>query len=368
MSLLFLNTACKKEQNVTYPQKNLTTVDIQEVTYSEASPIETFPTTISARKQIDLRTDISGTLEGVLFKESSYVKKGQILYLIEKSRYQAAYDQALAQLEIAQAQLKQSQTDAKRYQNLWAKDAIEKIKLDHALSEIKVAQAQAKSAKAVVSRTKTDLSHTMVRAPFSGYTGVSEVRPGDLIVANQTILTTLAENREMRADIFISDALYAKISRGNKKERLNRSFKLVLPDGVEYSQNGRLEFIDNKVDPKTGTVRMCIIFLNPNDEIKPGMNCIVKVKEFQQNRKKVLLIHQKAIREVLGENFVFVIDKNNKIMEKKVQLGQMIGTKQIVTAGLESGEKIVVEGIQKIKLGDTVKTTPYKESNEKIRS
>lgn len=348
--LSFLLTSCQKGYEKMPPAKAVM-VSTRTVAYAQVPLEYTFPASIISGKQIDLRTDISGTIEGILFKEGSHVSKGQALYDIDKSRYKSAYGQAVAQWEVSKAQLEQAQMDAQRYKNLWRHDAVEKIKLDHAQSEVKVAQANVQAAKANADRIKADLSHATVKAPFSGYIGASEVRLGDMVISGQTVLTTLASKDDILADFFIPESLYKQIH--IKENSVTPDFSLTLADGSAYTEAGRLKFIENQVNSSTGTLRVRVSFPNPKELLTSGMNAVIKIKQTRED--PAILIDQKSIRKILNENFVFVIGENQKVTDRKIKIGPAIGNQQIVEKGLSAGEQIVTEGIQKIKSGDMVK-------------
>lgn len=347
--LIFLFNACQKR-----PQNNSAAepvgVSVRSIVYCEVPLEYTFPAAILSGEQIDLRTDVSGVIEKILFKEGSYVHKGAFLYDIDKTRYKAAYDQALSQWRISKAQLHKAQVDAERYQNLWKHDAVEKIKLDYAESELQVARASAQAAKANAERVKADFLHARVKAPFSGYIAASAVRLGDMVVSGQTVLTTLVSKDEMLADFFVPERFYKQIR--NLKSSEHPDFSLTLPDGSDYEEKGKLKFIENQINPNTGTLRMRVSFPNPKEVLNSGMNVVVKIK--QKSEHPVVLIDQKSLRKILNENFVFVVGKDRKIIDKKIEIGPAVGNQQIVEKGLIQGEQVVVEGIQKIKTGDVV--------------
>ncbi len=334
-------------------------VSVVPVEYAAASTEQEYPSTLVSNKQINLMSDVGGRVEDILFKEGSFIQKGQPLYDIDKSLYKAAYDQAVAQLKVAQTNMETDKTDAQRYQNLWDHNAVDKIQLDHANAQVQVAIANVDAAQANVARAQTDLRHATVVAPFSGSTDVSKVRLGDLVVANQTPLVTIVDNANMHADFYMPENDYVKLGSSDKsiKDKLSQ-FNLVLPDGTPYKHKGHLEFIDNTVDPTTGTIMIRLTFPNPDQFLKSGMNCVVRSTR-NNNGEKFMLIPQQAVQQLLDEYFVYVVNDKSTIQQAKIQLGPTSGNKQIVKSGLKPGEKVVVEGIDKVRPGAKVKAVPF---------
>lgn len=343
-----------------------TSVSVVPVEYASASTEQEYPSTLISNKQINLMSDVGGRVEDILFKEGSYVQKGQPLYDIDKSLYKAAYDQAVAQLKVAQTNMETDKTDAQRYQNLWDHNAVDKIQLDHANAQVQVAIANVEAAQANVARAQTDLRHATVVAPFGGSTDVSKVRLGDLVVANQTPLVTIVDNANMHADFYMPENDYVKLGSSDRsiKDKLSQ-FNLVLPDGTPYKHKGHLEFVDNTVDPTTGTIMIRLTFPNPDQFLKSGMNCVVKSTR-NNSGEKFMLIPQQALQQLLDEYFVYVVNDKSTIQQAKIQLGPTSGNKQIVKSGLKPGEKVVVEGIEKVRPGVKVKAVPY--SNEPAKT
>jgi membrane fusion protein (multidrug efflux system) len=255
-----------------------------------------------------------------------------------------------------------AQTDAQRYQNLWDHNAVDEIQLAHAKAQVEVAKATVDASTAAVSRAKTNLEHATIVAPFTGYTNVSTVRLGDLVVANQTVLVTIVDNSSMRADFYIPEGQYvAMLSKTGNTEPNSPQFNLFLPDGSLYSLEGRLDFIDNTVDPTTGTILVRLKFPNPYNTLKSGMNCVVQLQE-NNEQKKFLVIPQQAIQQVLNEYYVYVVNDSNVVEDQKIVPGQSSNGIQIITQGLQPGQRVIVEGIEKVRPQQHVKTVPYKQA------
>ncbi len=356
LSLLLM--ACSRK-NKRSREARISTVVVATVKDTLAPTQHEYASTLIANRQIILRADVGGRIENILFKEGGNVKKGQPLYTIDKSIYQATYDQAVAQLNIAQTDLVTDTTDARRYQNLWNHNAVDEIQLAHALAQVDVAKATVVSAKADVARAKTNLDYATVTAPFSGSTDISDVRLGDVVVASQTPLVTIVDNSNMYADFFITEGDYVKLGASDRsiKDKLSR-FRLILPDGVLYPHKGKLYSVDNTVDPTTGTLMVRLKFPNPDNILKSGMNCVVRSTQ-NNSGKKFIVIPERAIQQLLDEYFVYVVNKNGIVEQTKVMLGHVSRNMQVIKKGLKPGEKVIVEGLEKVKPGEKVKTVPF---------
>jgi membrane fusion protein (multidrug efflux system) len=357
-----INISCGGKSNNQGYSGMAPTVSVTAVKYSPISLQREFPATLVSNKQIKLVTDVGGRVEDILFKEGGHVYRGQALYNIDKSIYQAAYDEAVAQLNIAQTNLLTAQTDAQRYQNLWDHNAVDEIQLAHAKAQVEVAKATVDAAAAAVARAKTNLEHATIVAPFTGATNVSNVRLGDLVVAYQTVLVTIVDNSQMRADFYVPEGQYvAMLSKNDHNSNSLPKFNLILPDGSLYPRDGELDFVDNTVDPTTGTILVRLIFPNLDNILKSGMNCVVRSKE-NNLQQKYLIVPLQAVQQVLNEYYVYVVNDSGVVVDKKITLGASSNGYQIVTNGLKQGEKVIVEGIEKVKPNQHVKPVPYSEA------
>jgi membrane fusion protein (multidrug efflux system) len=357
-----LNISCSGKGNQQGFAGMAPTVSVATVNYSTITLQREFQATLVSNKQIKLVTDVGGRVEDILFKEGGHVVRGQPLYNIDKRLYQAAYDEAVAQLKIAQTNLLTAQTDAQRYQNLWDHNAVDEIQLAHAKAQVEVAKATVDAAAAAVARANTNLEHATIVAPFNGATNVSNVRLGDLVVAYQTVLVTIVDNSNMRADFYVPEGQYvAMLSRNDHSGTSLPKFNLILPDGSLYPLEGNLDFLDNTVDPTTGTLLVRLIFPNPDNILKSGMSCVVRSEENNQ-QQKYLVIPQQAVQQVLNEYYVYVVNDSAVVMDRKITPGQSSNGVQIVTNGLKQGDRVIVEGIEKVRPNQQVKTVPYSEA------
>jgi membrane fusion protein (multidrug efflux system) len=292
------------------------------------------------------------------------------LYEIDRQLFQESYDQAKANVEVAEGNLKQAQQDADRYTYLNTYEAVAKQTLDHAVISLQNAKNMVKSAQQSLKMAQTNLNYSIITAPFDGTIGFSQVKLGNMVTAGQTILNTISTDDPMGVDFLISEKQLTHFEdlKNGKQSDLDSLFTIILPNEVAYPHIGKLSVIDRAVDPQTGTIRVRVVFPNPDHSLRPGTSCTLKVHNQEKSPK--LVIPNRAVVELMGEYFVYVLkdtiaknlDDTNKThpalmaVQKKIQLGQVIAPNIIVKQGLEVNEKIVVDGVQSLHTGSIVDT------------
>lgn len=359
-------TSCKEKskQSQAVPHVPVIPYTIRE---AEVTFYDTYPGTVTATDEVQLRSQVSGFITGIYFKEGSHVKKDMKLYEIDRRKYQAAFESAKSAVEIANSNLQKAQRDADRYKKLDEQNAIAKQVLEDALTALQNAQEQVKSSKANLVNTQTDYNYSLITAPFSGSIGLSLVKPGAFVTAGQTLLNTISSDDPIAVDFMINEKSLPYIVRlQNVKstkltENQDSTFKLTLPDNTGYKYHGKLSIIDRAVDPQTGTIRVRVVFPNPERILRPGINCVVKV--LNEYSGKQINIPYRAVVEQMGEYFVYLISANDTVKQKKVQVGPAQGQSIIVKSGLNPGDRIVLEGIQKIHQGSVVDTAKNPNTN-----
>ncbi|GAA4409920.1 efflux RND transporter periplasmic adaptor subunit [Nibrella viscosa] len=314
-----------------------------------------FPATVIAVKEVELRPQVAGYITGMHFQEGSRVRRGQKLYSIDQQQYQAAYEQALANLNAAKASLVRAQQDAERYNTLAQQDAVARQLVDNARATLASAQQQVAAAQANVRQVQTTLRYTTINAPFDGTIGISQVRLGAAVTPGQTLLNVISSDNPIAVDINIDEAEIPRFTQLQRRPAAPRDslFTLQLPNGNLYAYPGSIQTIDRAVDPQTGTLRVRLTFPNPEGQLKAGLNGNVRVKN--NTSALPLLIPQKAVTEQMSEYFVYVVGDSSKVTQKKVTLGVRINDKVIVKDGLTEGDLVVTEGTQKIREGGVVK-------------
>ncbi|WP_247234501.1 efflux RND transporter periplasmic adaptor subunit [Telluribacter sp. SYSU D00476] len=342
----------KAQQQAPPPPVQVATYQVQR---GEATYYDEYPATVAPLKLVELRAMASGYVTGIYFEDGQQVKKGQRLYQIDQQQYQASVDQATAQLRVAEANERRAQREADRYTALDKQEAIAKQVLDNALADLETAQMQVRAARAAVSQSRTGLKYSDIHAPFAGTIGISQVRMGALVTQNQTLLNTLSTDNPMAVDFEVNQKEIVRFTylmqRGNGKDS---TFTLSMPDGSLYSQTGKIDLIDRAVNPQTGTIKVRLVFPNPEGMLKVGMTVNVRVKS--NGNGPMLLIPNKAVVEQMGEYFVYVV-QGDSVVQQLVHLGNQVGANIVVREGIDENTVIVTEGIQKLRNGAKVSTS-----------
>ncbi|WP_375437907.1 efflux RND transporter periplasmic adaptor subunit [uncultured Hymenobacter sp.] len=352
---LFAWTSCgNKDADKPAGPPPATPVTLVDARVTDAVYYDEYPATVVAINTVELRSQVAGFITGIFFKEGEVVTKGKTLYEIDRRRYQAAYQQALAGLRSTQATVQNAQVNLERYQRLAQQDAIAKQVVDNASTAYATAQSQVAEAQAGVSLARTDLDYSLVKAPFTGRIGISQVRLGSQVSPGTTLLNTMSAEDPMAVDFVVTAAdlgRFADLQR-QAPARSDSTFRLVLPDGTPYPQPGKILAIDRGVNQETGTVQIRVQFANPKRQLKDGMSTVLRVLNRQSGRR--IVIPYKAIVEQMGENFVFVAGDSSKAYQRKVQLGPRLRDQIVVMEGLNQGDKVVTEGLQRLRDGGQI--------------
>jgi membrane fusion protein, multidrug efflux system len=307
----------------------------------------------------DVRPRVDGVVQTRRFKEGSVVQAGDILYQIDPSMYQAALDQATAQLESAQANVAAVEAKEARYKKLATTEVISKQDVDDITASALQAKANVHQSLAQQQAARINFAYTRIVAPITGRIGRSTVTPGALVTANQPIpLATIQQLDPIYVDITQSSQQLLQLRRALSKGTVappNATVKLRFEDGTAYPQLGTVEFAEIAVAEDTGTVTLRAKFPNPDGFLLPGM--FVRVEVPQSVVKDAIVVPQQGIaRGAKGEATAFVVGPDNKVEERSVVTTQAIRDKWLVTSGLKSGDRLIVEGTAKIKAGSTVKS------------
>ena len=330
-------------------------VTVQSAALANAIYFDEYPATVVPLNQIELRPQVSGFITGVYFKDGDRVRKGQLLYAIDAQLYAANYQQAVAGLQVQQANVNKAQKDANRFHELEKNDAVAKQLVDNADAALEVAQKQSAAAKANIQAVQTNVKYTKVYAPFDGVIGISAVKTGGAVSAGQTLLNTVSSDKELAVDFNIDQKeIFRFTTMMNEKQKANDStFTLAFGTDV-YPFPGKIALLDRSVNSQTGSIKARLIFQNNKKLLIAGMNGTVRVKN--NAGKQSILIPYKAVIEQLGEYFVYVPNDSNKVSQRKIVLGKQSGANIIVIDGLKDGEKVVVEGVQNLREGVIINT------------
>jgi len=353
-----LSAGCSSEQEKPTPPPPGVTV--ASVIQKDVPITQEWVGTTVGNVDADIRPKVDGYLLTRLYTEGSYVNKGQALFQLDKRQTQAAVEQATGNLERAQAGLAQAQIDVRRYTPLVAQRAVSQAELDKAQSSERAAAAAVDSDKAVLDNAKLNLNWTTVTAPISGIAGVAKVAIGDLMTPN-TVMTTISNVNPIYVDVSITEQDYLRFAREKESKSPGvQGIQLILGDSTVYPSQGRVLFMNREVDSRTGTIQVRGEFPNPKNILRPGL--YARIRAVTEVRKGALLIPQAAVSELQGIYQVGVVAQDNKVTVKTVKLGPQYLDAWIVESGLEPGENVIVDGLQRVRTGMTVVPTPYKDT------
>ena len=331
-----------------------TPVNVIEAKKSDALYYDKYQGTVVALNNVELRAQISGFITGIFFKEGTVVTKGTPLYEIDKRKYQAAYQQAQANLISAKADLNKAQKDIDRYNMLLKNDAVARQTVDQASAAFETAKSQVAVAQAGVASAATDLSYATIRAPFTGRIGISQVKLGAQVSPGTTLLNTISSGNPIGVDVVVNEQ---DINRFYKLQKASSdtTFKLQLPDGSTYNKNGKIFAIDRGVTDQSGSIKVRVEFANPADELKDGMSGVLQVLNDDSGDR--VQIPYKAVTEQMGEFFVFV-SQDTIAKQVKVKLGPRIQSNIVVMDGIKPGDKVITEGFQRLRDGGKITLGP----------
>lgn len=308
-----------------------------------------------------VRPQVNGVVIEQLFKEGTQVSKGQPLYKIDSSLYRDSVDEAAGNLALAKATVNSTRLQAERYKELIKVNGVSQQELDNAQSAYEQAKATVAVNEAVLKTARTNLRYTQVSAPISGRIGRSSITRGALVTSAQTDpLATIQKLDPMYVDLTQSSDEYMALRKqltenGIKPTEL--SVRLKLENGTAYAEQGTFKFSDVAVDEATGSVTLRAAFPNPNNALLPGL--YVRAELGTGTRPNSVLIPQGALfRDAEGNPLVWIVGKDNKAGQRKITLGDAIDNRWLVTSGLKAGDQIIVEGLQGLSAGMTIKPTP----------
>src|SRR5512139_2209447 len=352
---LLLSAGCKKEQKEAPkpPEVEVVTVDQKDV------PIYTeYVGTADGFVNATIRAQVQGYLIKQNYKEGDLVKKGQVLFEIDPRTFEAALEQAKGQLAAQQARWDTAKANLKRIKPLAEQNAVSLKDLDDATGTEQAAQAAVIAAQAGVDKAKLDLGFTKVTSLIDGIAGIAKAQIGNLVGPGATEeLTTVSTVNPIKVYVQISEQEYMRAMEQNQQATRKLSLELILADGSVYPHKGELAFADRQVDVRTGTIKVAALFPNPGNLLRPGQ--FAKIRVMSEMKKGALLIPQRAVSDVQGRYMVAVIGPENKADIRTVQVAEQIGTDRIISEGLKPGEKVVAEGIQKVKQDQPVNPKPF---------
>jgi RND family efflux transporter MFP subunit len=374
-STLAFTSGCEKEASVAAVPE----VEVVEVTQKDVPIVRTWVATLTGVVNAQIRAQVAGYLLKQAYANGTFVKKGTPLFQLDPRTFQAAVDQAkgvLAQaqgdLARAQAQQGKTQMDVNRYTPLAQQGAISKQELDDAvqnnlssLAQVQSAEASIAAAEASLETAKLNLGFSTIAAPIDGIAGIANAQVGDFISPqSMNPLTTISTVNPILANITPSEDEYLKSMQEiekageSEKQALGRlNWELELTDGTQYPLKGKFYALDRQVDIGTGAILLQIEFPNPNNLLRPGG--FGNISTVGRIDKGALLVPQRAVTDVQGKYLIAVVGSDNKVTIQPVTVGEKYGTLWIISGGLKPGDRVVAEGIQKVRDGGQVSPKPY---------
>src|SRR5437773_1181832 len=376
--ILLGSVGCRKAEP---PQARPPEVEVVQVEQKDVPIWNEWVGTLEGLVNAQIKPQVLGYLLRQTYKEGSFVRKGELLFEIDPRTFQAALDQTKAQLANAEQQLAQAeanqvkaQLDVNRYIPLVKEQAVTQQDLDNAVqanlaaqAQVRAAKAQIDAAKAQVAAAQLNLGFTKIVSLIDGIAGVAQAQIGDL-VGPTGLLTTVSTLDPIKVYFPVSERGYLDYVKENPDaakraaQEKQLALELVLADGSIYPNKGSFSFADRQVDVKTGTLRLQGLFPNPGNILRPGQ--FARVRTVTKTRRGALLVPQRAVTERQASYQVAVVGKDNKVSIGPGKVRERTGSQWVVDAGLKPGERVIAEGIQRVRQGMTVNPKPLKAETE----
>ncbi|HEU4414321.1 MAG TPA: efflux RND transporter periplasmic adaptor subunit [Candidatus Angelobacter sp.] len=348
-------TGCTTTQ--AHPAAPPPTVEVTEVVQKDVPIPSEWVAVLDGYVNAQIQPHVSGYVIKQDYKEGSVVSKGQVLFEIDPRPFKAALDQAKAQLAQSEAQLGKASLDVERDTPLARERAIAQSQLDTEIQAKLGAQAQVQAAKATVEQAELNVEFTRVTSLVSGIAGIAQVQIGNL-VGPTSVLTSVSQVDPIKAYFTVSEQQFTEFHRrfptqaSVEEQRRRIPLELLLADGSVYEKKGAIYFADREVNPSTGAIRIAGVFPNPNNLLRPGG--YGRVRASVNTHTAALLVPQRAVNDVQGSTQVAVVGEDNKVSIRPVTVAERVGTQWIITGNVRPGERVIVEGLQKVRDGAVV--------------
>lgn len=357
LALPLLWLGCSQQSK---PTKSAMTVEVGTYTLSAQNVTLTreLPGRTKATLSSEIRPQVGGIIQARFFEEGAFVKKDALLYQIDPSSYQAAFEEAKATLQNAEALVESTRLKSERYADLVKIDGVSKQDMEDAKASYLQAVASVEAKKAALQTARINLEYTKIKAPISGRIGTSSVTVGALVTANQTTaLATIRTLDPIYVDLTQSSTQLLKLRALLEQQGIKQGstkLALKLEDGSVYKQNGTLQFQEIAVDESTGSVTLRATFPNPDGVLLPGMYVRTLVDE-AVNSAAILVPQQAIQRDPKGNATALIVTADNKVEKRVVVTERAIGDTWLVNSGLNAGDRVIVEGVNKVRVGDVVR-------------
>jgi RND family efflux transporter MFP subunit len=349
---------CQEEKKAVAPPPP-PEVEVAEVIQKDVPVFSEWVASTDGLVNATILAQVQGYLVKQNYKEGDFIKKGTLLFEIDPRPFQATLDEARAALAKQRAVLQTAQANLNRILPLAAANAVSQRDKDNAVGQVQSAEAQVLAAQAQVRKAELDLGFTKIAAPIDGIAGAAKVQMGDLVGTPQAReLTTVSTVNPIKVYVPISEREYLQVveksRQGQKPSSEKTVFDLILADGSTWPEQGTFSFADRQVESQTGTIRVAILFPNPENLLRPGQ--FAKVRALRKTEKGAILVPQRAVGELQGSYQVAVVEADNTVRIRGVTVGERIGNLWVIREGLQPGDRVVAEGTQKV--GNGVKVTP----------
>jgi membrane fusion protein (multidrug efflux system) len=357
---------CSNATKASAPQPT-PTVEVADVIQKDVPIYSEWVATLDGYVNAQIQPHVSGYLIKQNYKEGSVVRRGEVLFEIDPRPFKAALDQAKAQLAQAEAQLGKAKLDVQRDTPLAQARAIAQSQLDNEKQAELGAKASVQAAQAIVEQAALNLEFTKVTSLVNGIAGIAQMQIGNL-VGPTSVLTSVSQVDPIKAYFTVSEQEFTDFHRRYPTEeslqeaRKRAHLQLILADGKVFEQPGSIYFADREVNPGTGAIRIAGLFANPNNLLRPGQ--YGRVRTSVKTQTGALLVPQRAVSEIQGSYQVAVVGGDNKVSIRPVTVGERVGNLWIISKGIKPGERVVVEGLQKVKEGAPVNPRPFNSSKE----
>lgn len=357
-ALLFGLSSTKAEANASATAPQAMPVSVATVVASEVAAWDEFSGRLEAVERVEIRSRAAGTVQSVHFREGALVRQGDLLFTIDPAPYAAAVERAEAQASAAQARVDHTRSELERAKRLWDERAIAQREYDERANALREAEAQWRSAQAALQSARLDLGYTQVRAPIAGRIGKVEITAGNLVAAGPgaPVLSTLVSVHPIYASFDADEQSVLQALKdlkdlpGGARTQLER-IPVQMATAAQPLE-GRLQLIDNQVDAKSGTIRVRAVFDNKDGQLIPGQ--FARLRMGQPKAGSALLVNERAVGTDQNKRFVMVVGADNKAVWREVKLGAAVNGLRVVSDGLQPGERIVVNGLQRVRPGTLV--------------
>lgn len=349
----FAVSGCSDQKIALAPKKPAQAIDVAMVLVEPVQHWHTYTTRLEAPENVALMPRVSGVIDHIAFNEGDEVKQGDLLVQLDNRPFSAIVDNLVAQVVSSKAALDQAQNEAVRAQRLLERKAMSTEQAESRASVLRQRKAQLKSLQAQLTAAQLDLQFTSVRSPIDGIISRANITKGNNVHAGQSVLTTIVSNKSMYAYFDIDERTWNKsFSKITAASNLQVVMQKIGSDDFRY--NGHINFIDNQINPATGTLRVRAIFEKANNELRPGS--FARIKLAANTITNQVIVPDRAIGTDLKNRFVLTVGKDNILEYKQVQTGERYGNLRAITSGLQQGDIIAVNGPARV--GPGMHVTP----------